>query len=268
MLNNKERKMLFFDIDGTLTTEDGNHTLPDSTVEAIRQARAKGHLAYINTGRVLCNIEPMIRNIGFDGYVCGCGTNVISEGEELLYHRIPQDTCKRIARKCREFGFMALFEHRDQTGYDPMVPGQLHTQILKYFLKQGKKVVDDIESDEFAFDKFAFWYEADNPHLAEFRDFVSEDFNCIEREGDFWEVVPKGFSKATGIQVLMDRYHIPLQNIYVFGDSNNDLDMLRYVPHSIAMGECSDAVAAVASYRTDTILNDGIYKAMKHFSII
>lgn len=49
----KERCMLFFDIDGTLITTDGKRTFPESAKRALREARERGHLVYINTGRVM-----------------------------------------------------------------------------------------------------------------------------------------------------------------------------------------------------------------------
>lgn len=66
-MENKDRKIVFFDIDGTLV--DGpTHQIPQSAVEAIRKLRENGHLAFINTGRTLVSIEPRIREIGFDGW--------------------------------------------------------------------------------------------------------------------------------------------------------------------------------------------------------
>lgn len=66
-----KQKIVFFDIDGTLITEDGNQTLPESTVYAIQELRRRGHLAFINSGRTLFNVieQPYILRIGFDGYV-------------------------------------------------------------------------------------------------------------------------------------------------------------------------------------------------------
>lgn len=267
-MNKRAQCMLFFDIDGTLITADGNRTLPESAVLAIRKARANGHLAYINTGRVMVNVDDFLREIGFDGYVCGCGTYIVSDGQELLHHHVSKQRCREIAYKCRACGLAAVFEHTDHNAYDREVQGDGNREILDYFKSMGRKMIDDIDSEEFVFDKFAAWYEPDNERLKEFAEFVSDDFICINREGNFIEVVPKDFSKATGIKVLMDRYDIPLSRVYAFGDSNNDLDMLRYVQNSVAMGVCSDEVAAVSSYRTDTVLCDGIQKAMEHFGII
>ena len=63
-----KRKVAFFDIDGTLTSEiDGS--VPQSTKDAIRRARQNGHLMFINTGRCMQNVEERFREVGFDGYV-------------------------------------------------------------------------------------------------------------------------------------------------------------------------------------------------------
>ena len=48
-----KQKIVFFDIDGTLITEDGNQTLPESTVFAIQELRRRCQLAFINSGRTL-----------------------------------------------------------------------------------------------------------------------------------------------------------------------------------------------------------------------
>ena len=262
-------KLLFFDIDGTLITDDGRRHFPESAKEAIKLARKNGHKTFINTGRVMVNVEDFICEPGFDGYVCGCGTHIRVQGEDILHQTLPKDKCREIALKCREYNMMAIFEYISHTGYDRLVEGNAHREILDYFIAMNRKLVDDIESEEFVFDKFAAWYQEGNPHLNEFKEYIqNQGFTYIQREGNFCEMVPNGFSKATGIEFLMKYYNVPIENILVFGDSNNDLEMLKYVPNSIAMGKCTPEVEAVASYKTDTVEGDGIYKAMKHFGVI
>ena len=69
------QKIAFFDIDGTLTSEiDGS--IPQSAITAIRKARANGNLMFLNTGRCIQNVEPRFQEVGFDGFVCGCGTDI------------------------------------------------------------------------------------------------------------------------------------------------------------------------------------------------
>ncbi|VTS26206.1 putative hydrolase [Streptococcus pseudoporcinus] len=49
------RKIIFLDVDGTLL--DYENKLPKSAVYAIRQAREKGHLIYVCTGRSRAEIQ-------------------------------------------------------------------------------------------------------------------------------------------------------------------------------------------------------------------
>ena len=65
--------IVFFDLDGTLISDDEAYIIPDSAVNAIHKAQENGHLMYVDTGRTVMNVEQRIRDIGFDGYVCGCG---------------------------------------------------------------------------------------------------------------------------------------------------------------------------------------------------
>lgn len=59
------KNFIFFDIDGTIISEDGY--LPESAVRAIQAARKKGNATLINTGRTAMNVDPFLREIGFDG---------------------------------------------------------------------------------------------------------------------------------------------------------------------------------------------------------
>ena len=50
-----------------------------------------------------------------------------------------------------------------------------------------------------------------------------------------------------------------------FGDSNNDIDMLKTVSIGVAMGNSSVELKEIADYITSDCLNDGILNALKHF---
>lgn len=91
--------MTFFDIDGTLTSEiDGS--IPLSTKESIKKSRENGHLMFINTGRCLHTIEKRFLDIGFDGVICSCGTNIYCNKNgifhELLYVSQTHDVTSKI----------------------------------------------------------------------------------------------------------------------------------------------------------------------------
>jgi hypothetical protein len=126
----------------------------------------------------------------------------------------------------------------------------------------------DVDSEDFTCDKFVVWFESESD-IDEFRKVSDKYFDCIDRGENFREFVPIGFSKATGIQYILDLYNLPLENAYALGDSNNDLAMLDYVPHSIAMGNAeSESLFATVSYVTAKSSENGIEQALRHFGFI
>ena len=71
------KKLIFFDIDGTLITDGpGEHLIPGSLPRTLNALQENGHLCFINTGRALAEIDSVIRSLPFNGYVCGCGTYI------------------------------------------------------------------------------------------------------------------------------------------------------------------------------------------------
>lgn len=77
-----------------------------------------------------------------------------------------------------------------------------------------------------------------------------------------------GISKATGLSVFADYYGIGMTEIMACGDGGNDIPMLKVAGIGVAMGNASEIVKASANFVTDTVENDGLCKALKHFGII
>ena len=237
-----DRKILFFDIDGTLITEDGRRYFPDSARKALAQARANGHLVFVNTGRVYCNVTDEIKSAGFDGFVCGCGTSIYYDGRELFHNDVSKDACRNIAYACRRYDMYGMYEHRDKVYVDAQnMENELLVEMVRYFRANGIFVGEDVDSDDFEFDKFCCWFADDNAKVPEFREYVSQYFDYID---------------------------IPLENAYAFGDGNNDAPMLLYCPNSIIMQKGPEELKRQVMLVTDDAENDGIYNAMVKLGII
>ena len=163
-----------------------------------------------------------------------------------------------------------LFESRKEVCFDITRPLQHPKAIYHYekFLQKGYNMPEDLENPNFFSDKFVIWYET-SEQLETFRKVSDPYFECIDRGGTFREFVPHGFSKATGMQYVLDYYHLSLEDTYAFGDSNNDLAMLRYTPNSIAMGNSlPTSLFKEVSHITTNASADGIANALQHFNFI
>jgi hydroxymethylpyrimidine pyrophosphatase-like HAD family hydrolase len=126
-----DRKILFFDIDGTILSHR-TYTISESTKLAIKKAQANGHLAFINTGRVISAIPKELLELGFDGFVCGCGTYVSYRDQILLQKFIPEELTKRMIVDLRELGLDAVLEGPDAIYYDNASTNSIVKGVRKY----------------------------------------------------------------------------------------------------------------------------------------
>lgn len=261
------RSIIFFDVDGTLVSEDGLMTIPDSTREAISLARKKGTVTFINTGRTKFNLNQKVCSLGFDGYICGCGTYIEYNGEVLLYNKLSHKFCRETALFMRKTGLTPVYEHKDGYFFDDYaVKNSDLEDFLENFVEDNIPTDGRVEDENFVFDKFVAW-ENENCDMESFRSKIGKSFQIIDRGGGFYENVPLGYSKATAIGIILEKLGIPFENAYAIGDSANDLPMLRAVPNSIAMGG-AETIYPYASYITTPLHEDGIYNALAHFGLI
>lgn len=259
--------VIFFDIDGTIVTEDERCLIPESTRIAIRKTREKGNFTFINTGRTAFNISPKVKELGFDGFLCGCGTYIEYNGKPLFHHTPEQSLCRDIARLMRECHVTPVYEHSD--GYffdDKAVWNEGLDYFMNVFVDTGIDVSRRADDTDFIFDKFVVWSNPDSD-MKMFNKEVSRYFSIIDRGNGFYENVPLGYSKATAIQMILEKLGIPSENAYAIGDSMNDLPMLEAVPNSIAMGGAEKLYSSV-SYVTSGIEENGIYNALEHFNLL
>ncbi|MCI5587190.1 MAG: HAD family hydrolase [Lachnospiraceae bacterium] len=265
------KKLIFFDIDGTIVTENGQkRVIPESTLDAIRKLRENGHLCFINSGRTMSEMNTMIYEIGMDGFVCGCGT-YISYHDDILYSQtIPFNLGNEILKDLELCNLEWLLEGEKnlyystkpyETHIDDFRKEHMADDSLNYTLVEPEK------AQYLTFDKFCVCLKKESDFKS-FRKKYSQKLTFIDRGDDFWEIVPLGCSKASGMKYLMDYFKIPVEDTFAIGDSSNDLPMLEFAGTGIAMGNSSDIVFKHADYITDDILEDGIYNAMKHFKLI
>lgn len=263
----KSRKALFFDVDGTLLSEITGK-VPESAVKAVEAARRQGHLVFINSGRVSRLLDPIRKLIDVDGYLCGCGTYIILGDQELYARKIPHQRGIEIKKALKEHRIEGILEGKGGCHFhkDPSWMPRLE-QMRENIGKEGAVSPCPIEDDSYDFDKFCCLTDADSDKEGFFR-YIQEDFQIIDRGNDFWECVPKGHSKATAIQMVLDHYGLALEDAYVFGDSTNDLPMFTYARNAVLMGHHDKELEPYASFVTRTVEADGVAYAMKELGII
>ena len=97
---------------------------------------------------------------------------------------------------------------------------------------------------------------------------LDEYYTYLVHNDAIAELVPKGHTKATGMQKMCEALGIAREDTFAIGDSVNDLAMLEYAGYGIAMGNGTPEAKQVADYVTTDLADDGIYHALAHFGLI
>ncbi len=105
------------------------------------------------------------------------------------------------------------------------------------------------------------------PQMIELRDelrrqFPAFDFVFPTLHGPFIDILPHGWSKGCAVKVLADHLGLSLDEVAVFGDSENDISMLEVVPHSVVVRNASTDAMAVANYRIGLSADDAVADAL------
>lgn len=80
------------------------------------------------------------------------------------------------------------------------------------------------------------------------------------------DITPRDWSKVEGVKYLAKTFGVTMDEICVFGDADNDLSMLLWVPHSCAMANANENAAAVAGYRIPRSQDDGVAWALEQIA--
>ena len=72
------------------------------------------------------------------------------------------------------------------------------------------------------------------------------------------DIVRAGFSKASGMDHLLQHWDKTWSDVVMFGDSKNDIQIVERAGLGIAMGNAVPELLQVADYVTDDIRRDGI----------
>ncbi len=259
-------KIIFLDIDGTIWDE--KMQIPDSARSSIALLKENGHKVFLCSGRARSNIRSAsLLSLGFDGIIAACGNYIEMDGKIIFQNLISPELVERSICLLKECHMPAVLEGPEHHWIDEK--GFEEDPFVVYLLQEMGKSALPLKgySEEIRINKYSADILPDTDYVRIRRELEAE-FDILEHEGNVVEFVPKGTSKATGIAWLCNFLNISWENTYAVGDSVNDLDMLNYVAHGIAMGNGSEIAKAAAEYVTTDIHDNGIYNAMKYYHLI
>ncbi len=268
-----DNKLVFFDIDGTLIHHRKDKSyIPDSAVEAVKKLKENGHTVAIASGRGFFQMMDLMEYLDVDKAVSFNGHELV-DGDKILFRQPlhKEDVKKLIDRllvKRRPFifwtedgmylkdffGFVRMRHYMEAKPIANISSEFAYVPELKKFDYER-----DIEKDIYSFMVIS-------PLFKEFAEYENILFKAWGSKG--FEVTNKDMSKLSGVKEMAKYLDFDLDDVYVFGDSYNDIEMIGGIKNSIAMGNGVDEIKEVAAFTTKDIDEDGIYHACEYFGLI
>lgn len=251
-------KYIFFDIDGTLRSKR-NYQIPNSAYQAVSILKNKGFKIGIATGRGLYSARMFSQELNMD-FVISDGGRCVLLDDKIIYRNCIDDS---IVSKVTEFAS----RHNYPIGYSNQYAIHSTSDVFSKAFSLDQTILCSIKEDIdvsklFGLTKLYLWADRE---VLENDSFVSSLEHHWLREN---LCVIEHMHKDEGIEILQNVLHFNREDMIAFGDDVNDITMFQHCKTSICMGNGNDQTKSYATFVTDDIDCDGIYKACLSLNLI
>lgn len=272
-------KLIFLDIDGTLT-EPGSNTPPASAVEAIRGAQAKGNLVFLCTGRNRGMASPLMK-YGLDGMIGAGGGIILYRGEKIYDCPMTEEQRVRVLTSLEKNGVYRTVEcemdsYTDESFKEFIAQSAKdgNSELLRWRnqIEESLNIRPMAEYREEPVYKVVVMSPVEK-QLREAEKEWKEDFQLILQEPDKYgiyngEVVNRSFDKGKAILRLCEHLGVDIADTYGFGDSMNDREMIEVVGTSVCMENGAEDLKKLSDMVCPKVSENGIKKSFTKLGLM
>ena len=258
----KKIKIIFFDIDDTLRNSKTGF-IPSTIPTAFKQLPDKGILTGIATGRGIFGVVPELKALKPDFFVTLNGAYIEDKKGNVIYsNKIAKDKVEEYITWTKEVGidYGLVGSHAAKLSRRTEMISQAIDPIYP-----DLEVNPDFYQKEDIYQMWTFEEQGDDLVLPES---LASTLRMVRWHEHSSDVVPISGSKAAGVAKVVEHLGLKPENVMVFGDGLNDLELFDYAGISVAMGVSHDKIKEKADYITKTLEEDGIFDALEGFSMV
>jgi hydroxymethylpyrimidine pyrophosphatase-like HAD family hydrolase len=257
-----EIKLVASDLDGTLLRPD--NTVSERTRQAIAAARQAGLTLVLVTGRPPRSLAPIAADIGLGGIaICANGAVVwdLDAGTVLDTSPLAAEAAVAMVRGLRQAIPGALFAVELERGFGREAgwadgtllpaPDALEADALELVTGPVVKLL---------------LRHPTLPHAEvarRARDTVGEEAVVTWAGTQVVEISAAGVTKARALRRLCDRLGVHREEVLAVGDMENDLAMLGWAGHAVAVANAQQNVLDAADEVTASNLDDGVAQVLE-----
>ncbi len=271
-------KLLAFDLDGTILLD--HTTIPEKNMSALKKAHEKGIIIVPTTGRIKSFIPKFITDIEFIKYAVtsnGGGVYNIRTDECIYESLIDADKALEVLNVIEEHDlFTEYYVNGEAYAYNIDVDSAIIKHQMpekkRLFISKDYRRFDDtrefLNQKKYQFQKINLSFVPEN-----IRTYIKKEVDklgglCVTTSlGDNWEINHMNATKGEGVRALCEYLGITKDEVMTIGDNDNDLSMIKWATHSVAMGNGIDEVKSAAKYITDNCEDCGFATAVEKYAL-
>lgn len=257
-------KTLVFDLDGTIVSPNTG-TYSPAIADALHELHKKGIILIAATGRspYELQITKMINGLHFDAIVSLNGQYCYSEDNNLFANPFPYEQTDRLLQIIENSGFPCAVIQKEGTFINTVNP---HVRIAQAEIRMP---VPEIRKLDSFYNKEILMLTVFVPKQDETKFLESLESVVATRWNPYaMDLVPEGSGKCQGVEVVLKSFGISWDEVYAFGDGENDYEMLKRSVKGIAMGNSARQLLNGEFEVADHVDNDGVLKILQKYQIL
>lgn len=235
--------LLLSDVDGTFFNE--GHPFPQRNLDAVLRFTQKGGRFAFATGRSVLTIRSYFEAVGgnMPCIVNNGGSIYDLQANRFLWHNVLPPTAAQylgeILQQYPEFTVFIIVEEEYACVHQGRAAHHVRPTVLTY--RTPEEMVGR------PWYKLLFAMEADRiPEVRQHWMARYPDVDFMQSSPIYLEMLPKGISKGTALQVYAGMFGLDLANVAAIGDLYNDLAMLQLAGIPGAPSDAAPEVRAAA----------------------
>lgn len=291
-------KLIAIDIDGTLLKND--KTISALTIKAIKEARAKGIKIVLSTGRPIQGLEKYAKQLDIIsnedyGIACsGAFVQCLGTKEVVFESTLSFDDMQYLYNVAKQLKItLNILLQKEALILTPTL--NITSQLEALLSDLDMRVIDfstlnkDITINRAVYinENIDFkehligvvkrnHYKLTIPEIPTGNDSLVLDmentpkelfnrFTVLRPSSNTLEILSKGVTKGTGIQLIAEKLGIDKDEVICIGDSGNDIDMIKFAGLGVAMGNATTQIKETADFVTLSNEEDGVAHVINKF---
>ncbi|WP_042455699.1 HAD family hydrolase [Neobacillus dielmonensis] len=257
-------KILFLDVDGTIFPPD--HTIQESTKNAIAQVQSMGIEVFIATGRPLHEMEDLAQQLNVKSFIGYNGAYATYHGQDLYQFPMEEPIVKQFLKVAKENQHEAVLYTNSSNAF---------TDLQSPFIKEFIKVFSLSKNHSYtpAIDHRVLGMTLINLRPGDTSLYTNNAGIRLSQVNignmqHCYDVIHERVNKGYGVNQVLQHLGIDKVQSIAFGDGMNDKEMLQSVGESFAMGNSHPDLFRYAKHKTTTVTNSGIYNGLKKIGLV